>query len=250
VSPEKRENTPDTFLPTDEQNFPKLPTSAQKTPQVPAPQSTKQSTPPQFVWCHKTYKRGIILEEEGAEEEADPRIHQTKAPDSAPITRQGYRTGRLAEDFWVALEIPNTPAAPRKTLRVIPILTRDKNQGDAEYLINKKNHPHNALVQVHIAELLAGLPWTEQRARNHVVNELAQVFHKILVFTNPAANPLQRWKQGRWLALWTEEAEGAHVCTLYMTTKIPDQEKPRVWAGTGFTQTYGSNLLHIQKKGL
>ena len=34
--------------------------------------------------------------------------------DSTPLTRQGYRLGRLAEDFWTAVGIPSIPQATQK----------------------------------------------------------------------------------------------------------------------------------------
>lgn len=148
--------------------------------------------------------------------------------DSAPITRQGYRSGKLAEDFWVALATPHTPTSMRKTLRVIPIITKAHKDEPLEYLVNTKTAASKAITHVHIGELLAGVPWTESRVRQHVVNEVAHALYKVLVFTNPAANPLQRWKQGRWFADWTCELDGDHTCTLYVSVTAHESKiKPR-----------------------
>ena len=97
-----------------------------------------------------------------------------------------------------------------------------------EYLVNSKPAAPKYIAQVHIAELLAGVPWTEARVRQHIVNEVAQTLYKVLVFPNPAANPLQKWKQGKWFASWEGEAEGEHVCTLYVSALAQDHKiKPR-----------------------
>ena len=95
---------------------------------------------------------------------------------------------------------PNTPPSTRKTLQVIPFLLTDHNKDSAEYLVDNKTVPHQPLAHVHIAELLAGISWTKTRAKQHVVNEVAQALHKVLIFTNKAPNPLQKWKHGRWFS--------------------------------------------------
>jgi hypothetical protein len=203
----------------DEVNFPKLPSPKRKADQRETPEPTPTTPPPtQFVWCNTpaTHKEG----EKGKQ--------VTKAPDSAPITRQGYRSGRLTEDFWVALQTPNTPTSQRKTLRVIPLLFKEGKEEAMDYLINTKVAASKSIAQVHIAELLAGVPWTETRARQHVVSEVAQALYKVLVFTNPSLNPLQRWKQGRWFANWEGELEGDHTCTLFVTVPVQESKiKPR-----------------------
>ena len=71
------------------------------------------------------------------------------------------------------MNIPHTPTSQKKTLRVIPILIKEK-EGTIDYLVNTKVTIPKPFVQVHIAELLAGVPWTETKVRQHVVNETAQ----------------------------------------------------------------------------
>jgi hypothetical protein len=151
-----------------------------------------------------------------------------KTPDSAPLTRQGYRSGRLADDFWPALNAPQTPLSQKKTLRVIPILIKERRDERMEYLVNTKANSTKTVAQVHIAELLAGVPWTELRVKQHVVNEVAQALYKVFVFPNPSSNPLQKWKQGRWFANWEGDLEGDHVCTLYGGIFVQENKfKPR-----------------------
>lgn len=92
------------------------------TPQVKTPQTMEKTPTPVFVWRSKPPNDDSPRTQETTTDKgkakAKPNI--PKAPDSTPITRQGYRTGRLAEDFWTALDIPNIPPSPRKTLQVIP----------------------------------------------------------------------------------------------------------------------------------
>lgn len=83
-----------------------------------------------------------------------------------------------------------------------------------------KTSPPSAITQVHIAELLAGIPWTPSRARLHVVNEISQALHKVLKFNNSTSNPFQSWQQGLWFAHWTEEVEGEHICTLFVCITV------------------------------
>jgi hypothetical protein len=41
------------------------------------------------------------------------------------------------------LDIPGTPISSRKTLKVIPLLTKEKNMEQAEYLVDKRHiHLH------------------------------------------------------------------------------------------------------------
>ena len=112
---------------------------------------------------------------------------------------------------------PNTPSSTRKTLQVIPVLTKDQLVEQAEYLVDKKTPPHSPVVHVWVAEQLAGLPWTPTRARKHVVNEISQALHKVLIFNNNLSNPFQTWDQGRWFGGWTEDSEGEHTCTLFVS---------------------------------
>lgn len=115
-----------------------------------------------------------------------------------------------------------------------------------DYLVNAKTEGNKAIIQVHIAEQLAGVPWTEARARQHVMNEVVQALYKVFVFTNPSANSLQMWKQGKWFARWEMEGEGDHICTLYV--QIPAQEhklKPR----KGYVHSWFPIPLEIQHRG-
>lgn len=209
-------------LPTiqpDDLNFPKLPSTAEKTP--------PRTQTPQFVWRPNPTLTETPQEQNRAEEKGKGK-QPSRTSDSTPLTRQGYRSGRLADDFWTALNAPNTPPSQKKSLRVIPVLIKDKKGDHMEYLVNSKPTAPKYIAQVHIAELLAGVPWTEARVRQHVVNEVAQALYKVLVFTNPAANPLQKWKQGKWFASWEGEAEGEHICTLYVSALAQEHKiKPR-----------------------
>ena len=162
---------------------------------------------------------------------------QVRTPDSTPLTRQGYRSRRLADDFWLALKTPHTPLSPRKTLSVIPILAKTRNDEEVEYLTNTKADASRAITQVHIVELLAGVPWTESRVRQHVVSEAAQALYKVIGFTNPSQNPLQKWKHGKWFANWEEDKEGEYICTLYVWVATEDNKlKPRKGHSHGWSR--------------
>ena len=219
---------PATLLP-DDINFPRLPSAARRltspprradSPPVPDLQTPQTSeTTLVFIWRNKPPNEEI---QQVAEPSTDKGKYKAKTstpriPDSAPITRQGYRTGRLAEDFWGALGIPNTPSSTRNTLQVIPVLTKDQLLEQAEYLVDKKTPPHSSVVQVWVAEKLAGLPWTPTRARQHIVNEISQALHKVFIFNNNLSNPFQTWDQGRWFGGWTEDSEGEHTYTLFVS---------------------------------
>lgn len=95
-----------------------------------------------------------------------------KTTESTPFTRHGYRSGRLAEDFWTALQVPHTPSSPRKTLRVIPFLIKEVGREQPEFLVNQNAQTPQPIAEVQVAEVLAGLPWTESMVRQHIVNEV------------------------------------------------------------------------------
>jgi hypothetical protein len=151
--------------------------------------------------------------------------------ESTPITRQGYRSGRLADDFWTVMAIPDTPLSPRKKLRIIPFLT--KNFCHAEYLVDNSKTPYTTIATVHIAELLAGVPWTLPRAKLHIVNETAHALHKVLIFNNQHNTPFHKWEQGSWFSQWTMTAEGDHLCTCFVSVAVPES-KIKVRKGRDF----------------
>lgn len=231
-----REDPPFLLL-QDDIDFPRLPSSARRSSSPPKVQRTLHSPPasqvqtpqtsdrvPTFIWRHKPPHEEFQNAPEPLTEKGKgkaPRCQNTihKALDSVPITRQGYRTGRLAEDFWGALGIPNTPLSSRKTLQVIPLLTKDQNTENAEYLVDKRVLPHRTIVQAQVAEQLAGIPWTTKRARQHVVDETSQALHKVLIFNNNLSNPFQNWDQGRWFGSWSEE-QGEYTCTLFANVTV------------------------------
>ena len=227
----------------DEINFPRLPslashslasparqtTTTSPIPQIKTPQTTEKPAPPAFIWGPQPREDpqqiGETLTDKGKlkAKHSIPRI-----PDSAPITRQGYRSGCLAEDFWAALGVPNVPLSSRKTLQVVPLLTKHQLTEQAEYLTDTKSLPLSALAQVHIAELLVGVPWTASRARQHVVNEVSHALHKVLIFNNNLSNPFQKWNQGRWFAHWAQDNDGDHICTIFVSIAVTeDKVKPR-----------------------
>lgn len=221
----------DPGLHTNELNFSKLPSSGKKTAQetetVQTPNGPSSvESPPHFVWRSKPPE--IQQQEERAPTEEVKGKSVAKAANSTPITRQGYRTGRLVDDFWSTLNPPNKPKSTRKTLQVIPFLLTDSNRESAEYMVDQKCTPHQPIAQVHIAELLAGIPWTETSTRQHVVREVAQALHKVFIFTSKAPNPLQKWKHGCSFAGWEGDSEGEHTCTLYIIVQVQEAKlKPR-----------------------
>lgn len=101
--------------------------------------------------------------------------------------RQGYRSGRLSDDFWAALDTPATPQNCHKKLRVIPFIT--KNNAQVEYLIDKGPSTQLNITKVHIAEVLVGVPWTPHQAQQQVVNEIAQALQKMLIFSSNLTSP-------------------------------------------------------------
>ena len=214
------------MLTPDDINFPKLHTPTSGTRTLPAQHNTEpdsKSKDSQFVWKPQ-HVANLISKSHTA--------HGGKGKDklleSTPLTRQGYRSGRLAEDFWTAIGVPNTPATNSKMLRVIPFLTKNRQTSQAEYLVDKRCKPFGPIAYVHIAEVLAGIPWTSSRAKLHVVNEVSLAMHKILIFNNNFSNPFQRWNQGQWYAQWTYGTEGESVCTLYVSIDVLEQKvKPR-----------------------
>ena len=203
-------------------DFPKLPSPAaapRKNTLHQEDESIKKQEPP-FVWSSPHAGKAAQTLERGRGKD--------KPLDSTPLTRQGYRTGRLAEDFWQALGMPNTPVTKNKVLRVIPFLTKNRHLKQAEYLVDRRGQSFSAIVYVHIAEVLAGIPWTQCRARQHIVDEVSQALHKILIFNNNLSNPFQKWVQGNWYAQWGLGTEGEVICTLYVSIDVPEQKvKPR-----------------------
>ena len=209
----------DTLQP-DDINFPKLQSPATAQKGSPLPDSNIKTPDPQFVWKSLT---PTSRTHRGESSKGKERI-----PESTPLTRQGYRSGRLAEDFWSAIGMPNTPSSNPKMLRVIPFLSKNRHTEQAEYLVDKRGQSFGAIAHVHIAELLAGIPWTQSRARTHVTNEVSQTLHKMLIFNNNLSNPFQQWSQGQWYAHWGQGADGEHICTLYVSIDTPEHKvKPR-----------------------
>ena len=137
----------DPGLHTNDQNFPKLP-STHKTPtgegldNSTTPPNVSSSPPAHFIRRSKPPSLTQEATEDGREIKGKT---IAKVPDSTPITRQGYRSGRLADDFWTSLDLPNTPHSQRKTLQVIPFLLMDQNRETAAYLADKKTSPHQPI---------------------------------------------------------------------------------------------------------
>ena len=86
--------------------------------------------------------------------------------------------------------MPNTPQSHRKNLKVIPHLI--KNKEPAEYLVDNSKKPFATMTTMHVAELLAEIPWTTTRARQHVVNKIAHTLHKVLIFNSQLTSPFKK----------------------------------------------------------
>jgi hypothetical protein len=91
-------------------------------------------------------------------------------------------------------------------------------------LVDNSKHPYSTITTVPIAEVLAGIPWSVVRARQHIVSETAQALHKVLIFNNQHNTPFQTWDQGRWFSQWEETSEGEHLCTLYVSIAAPESK--------------------------
>ena len=204
-------------LQTNDTNFPHLksPGAAPISSPPHSPSTQVPGTPLTFVWRVKS------TPETKPSDKGKDKL-KTPSSESAPITRQGYRSGRLADDFWAALNIPETPHSQKKKLKVIPFIT--KNHSFTEYLVDNSTQPFTSITSVHIAELLAGVPWTVPRARQHIVNEIAHALHKVLVFNNQHTTPFQAWSQGHWFSHWTRAADGDHTCTLFVSIAVPEHK--------------------------
>ena len=203
----------DSTLHRNDINFPQLSSpTPQSPPQRPTP-TTPTETPeqtPTFVWRPKAV----------ADSPKTKGKEKVQSQESTPITRQGYRTGRLAEDFWSAIGMPQTPPSFRKKLKVVPLLTRNEEQ--TEYLVNKSPTLPLSITEAHVAEVLAGIPWSTIRAQKHVVSETAQALNKVLIFNNTLTSPFQTWSQGKWFANWDISREGEHTCTMYVCIAVPE----------------------------
>ena len=90
--------------------------------------------------------------------------------------------------------------------------------------MDRRGQSFNAIVHVHIAEVLACVPWTQSRTRQHVVKEVSQALHKLLIFNNNFWSPFQGWIQGHWYAEWGQGGEGEHICTLYVTIDVAEHK--------------------------
>jgi hypothetical protein len=204
---------PPELLPT-ETNFPHL--SSPVPMQTPPQQSTQQpGTPHTFIWRKKP------TADETTTDKGKSKL-KTPAAASVPLTRQGYRSGRLADDLWDVLNIPNTPATARKKLRIIPLLT--KNQTYTKYLVDNSKPYHTPITIVHVVEQLAGVPWTLLRVKQHIVTEVSQALHKVLIFNNQSTSPIYKWDQSKWFSEWSVSEEGEHLCMLYATIAIPESK--------------------------
>lgn len=207
---------PDPAIPPDLQpndtNFPLL-TSPEKLPTIP-PTSQPPGTPNAFVWKRKSSTD---------ETPADKGKSKLKTPstDSAPFTRQGYRSGRLAEDFWEILNISGMPDSARKKLRILPILTR--NHVQTEYLVDINKSPSTPITTAHVAEQLTGVPWTLPRVKEHIIREVSQALHKVLIFNNQSTSPIYQWDHGRWFSHWNTKGN-KHICTIYVSIKIQESK--------------------------
>ena len=214
------------IIQTYEIEFPKLPSSATTTEHRETPPTSPGPT--HFVWRSKpptSNQESPNRDSEQAEthkEDKGKGKQTNRTHDSTPITRQGYRSGRLADDFWTELNLPQTSIIPRKTLKVIPLPIVERKDNAMDYLADLKTNYPQPIAQVHISEQLAGIPWTATRVKQHIVNEVAQALYKVFVFPNPTANPLQKWKHGKWFTIWEGEKEGDQTCTLYVCIKVQD----------------------------
>ena len=174
--PRPHSKEPDPYPPElqpTEENFPQLNSPGPGTKSPPHVAATQQPVTPQaFVWRQKPL----------AATNSEPKGKEKAKAESTPITRQGYRSDRLADDFWEVLNIPGTPRTQKRKLRVLPFLT--KNFSHTEYLVDNSKNPHSTITIVHIAEVLAGIPRSLLRARQHIVKETAQALHKVLIFNN------------------------------------------------------------------
>lgn len=87
-------------------------------------------------------------------------------------------------------------------------------------MVDKSTKPFANITEVNVVEQLADIPWSAQRAKQHVVSEVAQALHKVLLFNNALTSPFQKWSQGRWSANWTVNTLGEHTYTLYVCIAV------------------------------
>jgi hypothetical protein len=210
-SPTSPDHNPAPELQPNDINFPQLSSPGKDATNI-TPQQ-QPGTPQAFIWRRKT---------DNMPTDKEKGKQKTPSVESAPLTRQGYRSGRLADDFWEVLKIPGTPNTQKRKLRVIPFIS--KNQNHSEYLVDNCKQVFTPITTVYIAEQLAGVPWTVLRARQHIVDELAHALHKILIFSNQNNTPIYKWEQSTWFAQWTLSAEGDNICTLYANIVVPESK--------------------------
>ena len=182
-------------LQQDEINFPPLssPQGAKATTPIHQPSQEGPNTQ-SFVWR----VRNDTIVQSGNRGKGKHKQSAPRGSESTPLTTQGYRTGRLAEDFWTALDMPNIPNATHKKLKVIPLLLKSLEQ--IEYLIDTAQAPQLTIAPIQIAEILAGLPWSPSKVKQHIDSQISHALHKVMIFNTSASNPFQVWNQGQWHA--------------------------------------------------
>lgn len=141
-SPKQQVEHLDPTLQPNDINFPQLPSPTPKHSPGDTSAAEPEEQTPTFIWRPKT------VTETQPQDKGKTKI-STMGSESTPLTRQGYRSGRLAEDFWTALGIPETPTSARKRLKVIPFIT--KNEDQQEYLVNKNKTLPMSITEFNVA---------------------------------------------------------------------------------------------------
>lgn len=168
---------------------------------------------PQFVWRPKPVS--LETKQPATPESKGGRGEKRK---NTCVSQQTYRlcphnTPRvpymsIGEGFLDIAKRSQHPGIHTQDTLSHPLSTKRKWHRSTGILSGSKIQNTQPIAQVNIAELLAWILWTENKVRQHIVNEVSQALHIILVFTNRAANPLQRWKHGTWMSSWEGEPEG------------------------------------------
>ena len=161
-------NYADPELHTNDQIFPKLPSSKKKvaddTPDpLTSPVTQTLDSPNHFIWRSKPLTMQPEVQEGGGEIKGKA---IAKSADLTPITRQGYRSRRLADNFWSTLNPHNTPTSPARLYKSSPsyLQTTIENRRNTWWIT--KAHHTSPLLMCTSHNCLLGYPGHRQVRNN------------------------------------------------------------------------------------
>lgn len=146
------------------------------------------------------------------------------------LAKRGHRSSSIPNAFWEAAKLSPPLHTAVKRGRVFPLLItcagEDPNTSAFRILSEYESPLQHPVAMRQITVLDSQMVWTQEEAKQLLVNEASLSLRKVIVNRHNLHNPIRQWDDASWYYTWVEDSQGNSHCVIIPMVAIPVRDIP------------------------